>query len=170
MSKTVDESAVNKHDDNFLASLFANYHIPDTDLTVGIGSYAPFGLATTYERDFTRFAAQRTELKTIYVTPAISWHPLRYLSVGGGVSFVHASGLFSRSLCFNLAQQMCTQAGTGEGRLRLTDTANAFAYNIGVLIEPVENWKFGFHYRGRTDLRFDSADVKLGGVLVLLCH
>ena len=158
-------SAVNKHDDNFLASLFANYHIPDTDLTVGIGSYAPFGLATTYERDFTRFAAQRTELKTLYVTPAISWHPLRYLSVGGGVSFVHSSGLLSRSLCLNLAQQMCTQAGTGEGRLRLTDTANAFAYNVGVLIEPVENWKFGFHYRGRTDLRFDSADVKFGGVL-----
>ncbi|MCM3903789.1 MAG: outer membrane protein transport protein, partial [Pyrinomonadaceae bacterium] len=88
-------NAVNKHDDNILASLFANYHIPNTDLTVGIGTYAPFGLATTYERDFTRFAAQRTELRTMYVTPAISWHPLRYLSVGGGVSFVHASGLFS---------------------------------------------------------------------------
>jgi long-chain fatty acid transport protein len=49
--------------------------------------------------------------------------------------------------------------------LRLTDTTNAFAYNIGVLIKPVEDWKFGFSYRGRTDLRFDSADVKLGGVL-----
>lgn len=158
------QNAVNKHDDNFLASLFANYHIPGADVTVGIGTYAPFGLATTYERDFTRFAAQRTELKTLYVTPAISWHPLRYLSVGGGVSFVHASSLFSRSLCFN--SLACTFApGAAEATLRLTDTTNAFAYNIGVLIKPVENWKFGFSYRGRTDLRFDSADVKLGGVL-----
>src|SRR5262245_25268900 len=62
----------NQHDDNFLASLFGNYHIPGTDLTVGIGTYAPFGLATTYDRNaFTRFAAIQTELKTIYVTPAL---------------------------------------------------------------------------------------------------
>jgi len=156
--------AVNKHDDNLLASLFANYHIPNTDLTVGVGTYAPFGLATTYERDFTRFAARRTELRTLYVTPALSWQPSRYLSVGGGASFVHASGLFSRSLCFNSAA--CTFApGAAEATLRLTDTANAFAYNIGVLIKPVENWKLGFSYRGRVDLRFDSADAKLGGVL-----
>jgi long-chain fatty acid transport protein len=157
-------NAVNKHDDNFLASLFANYHIPNSDVTVGLGTYAPYGLATTYERDFTRFAAQRTELKTIYVTPAVSWHPSRYLSLGAGVSFVHASSLLSRSLCFNSAG--CTFApGSAEATLRLTDTTNAFGYNIGALIKPLEGWKFGFSYRGRTDLRFDDADVKLGGVL-----
>lgn len=156
--------AVNKHDDNLLASLFANYHIPDSDLTIGIGTYAPFGLATTYERGFTRFAARRTELKTIYVTPAISWRPARYLSVGAGASFVHASAIFSRSLCFN--SLACTSLpGTAEASLRLTDSTNAFGYNVGVLIKPAEHWKFGFSYRGQTDLRFDRADVKLGGVL-----
>ncbi|HET8669098.1 MAG TPA: outer membrane protein transport protein, partial [Candidatus Saccharimonadales bacterium] len=88
------KDAINKHDDNFLASAFANYHIPNSNVTFGIGTYAPFGLATTYERDFTRFAAQRTELRTIYVTPAVSWHPSKWVTVGGGVSYVHASGLF----------------------------------------------------------------------------
>jgi long-chain fatty acid transport protein len=157
-------SAVNKHDDNFLASVFANYHIPESDFTLGIGSYAPFGLATTYDRDFTRFAARRTELRTLYITPAVSWQPLPYLSVGGGLSFVHASGLFSRSLCFD--SFACTFApGMGEATLRLTDTANAYGYNVGVLIKPLENWKFGFSYRGRTDLRFDSADARFGGIL-----
>ena len=34
----------NIHDDNFLASLFANFHVPSTDLTLGIGTYTPFGL------------------------------------------------------------------------------------------------------------------------------
>lgn len=57
------QKAVNKHDDNFLASVFTNYHIPGSDFTLGMGTYAPFGLATTYDRDFTRFAAERTELK-----------------------------------------------------------------------------------------------------------
>ena len=157
-------NAVNKHDDNFLASLFANYHIPNSDFTVGIGTYTPFGLATTYEHDFTRFAAEKSELKTIYVTPAIAWHPVKYFSLGMGLSFVHASAVFARSLCFN--SLACTFApGVGEGRIRLTDTDDAFTYNLGVLLKPTDNWKFGLSYRARTDLRFRGANVKFGGVL-----
>ena len=44
--------AVNKHDDNFLATIFGNYHLPNSDFTFGIGAYTPFGLATTYESGF----------------------------------------------------------------------------------------------------------------------
>jgi len=155
--------AKNNHDDNFLATLFANYHIPGTDFTLGIGTYSPFGLATTYEEDFTRFAAQRSELKTIYVTPAVSWHPSKYVSAGAGFSFVHASGLFSRAVCFDIFTGCPSPGGLLEGRLRLTDTANAFTYNLGLLVKPTEMLKLGFTYRARADLRFDDADVKLGG-------
>ena len=156
------QKAVNKHDDNFLASVFTNYHIPGSDFTLGMGTYAPFGLATTYDRDFTRFAAERTELKTIFVTPAISWHPSKYFSIGTGMSFVHASGTFSRALCLDPITG-CTLPIGLEGRMRVTDTANAFAYNIGVLAKPSETIKVGFSYRSRADLRFDNADVKLSG-------
>jgi long-chain fatty acid transport protein len=155
--------AVNKHDDNYLATLFANYHVPGTDFTLGIGSYTPFGLATTYDREFTRFAAERTELKTIYVTPALSWHPSKYFAIGGGPSFVHASGLFTRTLC--LPPPGACAFPVAQGRLRLTDTANAFTYNLGLLVKPVENVKLGLTYRARADIRFDTADVKLGGAL-----
>jgi long-chain fatty acid transport protein len=165
--------AVNEHDDNFLATLFANYHVPGTDFTIGMGTYTPFGLATTYEKPFTRFAAQRTELKTIFVTPALSWHPSKYFSAGAGFSFVHSSGLFSRAVCFAppgvpdpiTGATGCTvPGGLLEGRLRLTDTANAFTYNVGLLGKPTDNLRIGFSYRARTDLIFDHADVKFGGV------
>ena len=155
--------ADNEHDDNFLATLFANYHIPNSDFSLGIGTYTPFGLATTYERDFTRFAAQRTELRTLYVTAAAAWHPSRFFSIGAGLSFVHASGLFTRGLCLDPFAACTTPGGPLEGRLRLTDTANAFAYNLGVLVKPRDNLKLAFTHRSRVDLRFDSADVKLGG-------
>ncbi|HEX2932274.1 MAG TPA: outer membrane protein transport protein [Candidatus Binatia bacterium] len=154
--------AVNKHDDNFLGSLFANYHIPGTDFTVGFGTYSPFGLATTYDRSFTRFAAERTELRTIYFTPAISWQPSKFFSAGAGFSYVHSSGLFSRGLCLDPVTG-CTAPMGLEGRLRITDTADAFGYNLGILVKPLDNLKFGFSYRSRVDLRFDNADVKLGG-------
>lgn len=158
-------TARNQDDDHFVASLFANYHIPRSDFTLGIGTYSPFGLATEYNRDFTRFAADQTKLKTIYVTPAASWHPSKYFSLGGGLSFVHASGVFSRSLCFDVLIDGCvTRGGPLEGRMRLTDTTNAFTYNIGLLLKPVDYLKLGFSYRARTDLRFNNADVKFGGL------
>jgi len=161
--------SVNKHDDNFVSSLFGNYHIPDSKFTLGLGAYSPFGLATTYERDFTRFAAQRTELKTIFVTPALAWQPSESFSVGTGLSFVHASGLFSRALCldaFSLDGGCSTIKGPFEGKLRVTDTTNAFTYNVGLLLKPTENIKLGLTYRARTDIRFDSADVKLNSAFV----
>jgi long-chain fatty acid transport protein len=153
----------NKHDDNLLASLFANYHIPGSDLTLGIGTYAPFGLATEYGSDaFTRFAAIDTKLKTLYVTPALSWSPSNFFSVGAGLSFVHASGVFSRALCLDPISG-CTQPLGLEGKIRITDTTDAFAYNLGVLVKPTDYLKFGFSYRSRVDLRFDSADAKFAG-------
>jgi long-chain fatty acid transport protein len=155
--------STNKHNDNFLASFFGNYHIPGSDFTLGIGTYAPFGLATEYGKNaFTRFAAIDTELKTIYVTPAVSWNPSNYFSLGAGLSFVHASGVFSRALCLDPIS-FCTQPLGLEGRVRITDTANAFAYNLGLLVKPTENLKFGFSYRSRADLRFDNADAKFTG-------
>jgi len=155
--------STNQHDDNFLATFFANYHIPRTDLTLGIGTYEPFGLATTYDSDaFTRFAAISTELKTIYVTPALAWNPSNYFSLGAGLSFVHSSGVFSRALCLDPISA-CTQPLGLEGRVRITDTADAFAYNLGFLVKPADNLKFGFSYRSRVDLRFDGADAKFAG-------
>jgi long-chain fatty acid transport protein len=155
-------SARNQHDDSFLASLFANYHLPGTDIALGLGAYSPFGLQTNYRENFTRFAAEQTELKTLYVTPAISWRPLKYLSAGAGVSWVHASGVFSRGLCLDPVSS-CTAPLGLEGRLRLSDTTNAFAYNVGILVKPNGNFTIGLSYRSRVDLRFEDADVKIGG-------
>jgi len=141
----------NRHDDDFLPNLFANYHIPNTQITLGLGSYTPFGLATRYDRDdFTRYAAIKSELKTIFVTPSISWEPLPYLSVGGGVSYVYSSEFLSRAIFFG---------PFGDGKIRITDTANGFGYNLGLLIKPNNQLRIGLNYRSKVDLEFDSASV-----------
>ena len=142
----------NIHDDDFLPNLFANYHIPNSDFSVGIGSYTPFGLATSYKPgSFTRYAALRSELRTIFVTPTIAWEPVPYLSVGGGVSFVHSSGVLSRAIFFG---------PFGDGHLRITDTDNAYGYKVGLLVKPSESIRFGLTYTSRVNIGFDSADVK----------
>ena len=142
--------SVNKKDDNFIPTLFGNYHIPGTDLTAGIGLYAPFGLSVSYDSDsFTRFASIETKLKTFYITPSIAWRPLPYLSVGGGVSFVHSSAVLSQAVFL----------GGPEGRLRITDSDDAFAYNLGIIVKPLSQVKVGLTYRSRVDLSFNNADV-----------
>ena len=139
------------HDDDFLPNFFANYHIPSTNLSLGIGTYSPYGLATSYNPNaFTRFAAIRSELRTVFVTPSIAWEALPYLSVGGGVSFVHSSALLSRAIFFG---------PFGDGKIRLTDTADTYGYNVGVLFKPTTQIGMGLTYRSKVNLRFDSADV-----------
>ena len=153
--------ADDKHEDNFLPSLFGNYHIPGTDFTLGIGGYAPFGLATSYGGGFTRFAARETQLKTLYITPAVAWHPSKYFSIGGGISFVHGSAILSRSFCLVPAPP---PTGCGaEEKVRITDQTNAYSYNVGILVKPAKTVKIGFSYRGRADLHFDDADTKFNG-------
>jgi len=141
----------NLHDDDFLPNLFANYQIPNSDISVGLGSYSPFGLATSYSPDaFTRYAAIRSELRTIYVTPSVAWKPLSFLSIGGGVSFVHSSALLSRAINFG---------PFGDGKVRITDTTNSYGYNLGMIIQPIEAVRLGLVYKSRVNLKFDSADV-----------
>jgi long-chain fatty acid transport protein len=149
----------NIHDDDFLPNFFANYRIPNTQLSLGIGTYTPFGLATSYKEDaFTRFAAIRSELRTLYVTPAVAWQATPFLSVGGGISFIHSSVLLSRGVFLGAI-------GVGEGRLRITDTDDAYGYNLGILLKPNDQFKFGITYRSRVGLKYNDANVKFTDAL-----
>jgi long-chain fatty acid transport protein len=67
-------------------------------------------------------------------------------------------------LCFDVVTGCQTPGGLFEGRLRVTDTANTWAYNVGVLYKPIDKLKLGFSYRSRADIRFEKANVKFGGI------
>ena len=88
----------------------------------------------------------------------MAWNPFPFLSVGAGFSFVHSSALLSQGLFLGALD-------VGEGRLRITDTDDAFGYNLGLLLKPHERIKFGITYRSRVDLDYDTADVKFRDAL-----
>jgi long-chain fatty acid transport protein len=110
-------------------------------------------LATGYaEHSFTRYAAIRSELKTLYITPSFGWRINPYISIGGGVSFVHGSTELTRAVFVSPLLP--------DARIRITGTDNAFAYNLGLLVTPRSDLKFGLTFRSRTFLDFVGADVK----------
>ncbi len=154
ISSVINSGATSRniHNNDFLADFFANYHIPNTSLTLGMGGYAPYGLVTNYKSDsFTRYAAIYSKLQTMFITPTIAWEPVPYLSVGAGVSFVHASGILSRAIYFG---------PFGDGKLRITDTDNAYGYKFGFLVKPADKVRFGLTFTSNVDLNFKSAEVK----------
>ena len=145
--------SANTQDDHFIPTLFASHHLANTDITLGIGLYAPFGLATSYDSaEFTRFAAVGSELRTFYVTPAFAWRVHPTVSFGLGLSFIHSSALFSRALFLG--------PGT-EGTIKITGTDQSYAVNVGVLLKPHERLKLGLSLRGGTELEFDGARVRV---------
>jgi len=144
--------SVNKHDDSFLPTFFANYHVPETDLTLGFGSYSPFGLATSYDKNaITRFAAIRSELKPFYLNWAAAWRASDLISIGAGASFVRGSATLTRAIFLGTPT---------DAQARITGTDQTFAYNLGLLVKPQDTIKVGLTYRGRTYLDFEGANVK----------
>jgi long-chain fatty acid transport protein len=151
--KNSGRESINRHDDSLIPTFFTNYHVPQSDLTLGLGMYTPFGLATSYDKNsFTRYGAVRSELRTTYLTSSLAWRVHPAFSLGAGLSFVHSAAQFSRAIF---------ASPFPDARLRLTDTDNGYAYNVGLLLKPHERLKLGLTYRGRLDLNYDTGTVKV---------
>jgi len=150
------DRSINRKNDNFLPSFFANYNVPQTNFTLGFGTYSPFGLATSYDKDaMTRFAAIRSEFKPLYFTGAVGWRASDFLSIGAGASFIRGSTTLTRAIFLD-----ALGVGTPDGGAKLTGTDEAFAFNLGLLIKPTNTIKLGLSFRSRTYLEFEGAKVK----------
>lgn len=83
-------------DPAILPNLYLTHEINES-VDVGFGIHAPYGLAADYDNDFAgRFFADKTELKAIAFTPAISVTNGEGLSMGAGLNIIYAEGRLSR--------------------------------------------------------------------------
>ena len=68
--------SINRQAHNFFPTFFANFHIPESKFTLGLGFYTPFGLSVDYDEDsFTRYAVIEGELSPYYINGAVAWRP-----------------------------------------------------------------------------------------------
>ena len=129
------------------------------ELAVGLSLTSPFGLATYYNPGFVgRFHADKSDLKTFNVNPAVAYQVTPWLSVGVGFSAMYARAEFASSInssaaLFNQTRQL---APLREGFFRLRGEDYSFGYNLGVLLQPGPATKIGLSYRSRMQQNFEG--------------
>lgn len=138
-----------------------------SDLKLGLGVTAPFGLKTDYDTPWVgRYNEVTTSLKTVNINPAAAVRVGRRLSLGFGLNLQRADAKLSQAIDFGsscaalrgaadcLASFGLTPgASDGAGTIRGFDIA--FGYNLGALYEFSPRTRAGLHFRSQVNYTFD---------------
>lgn len=130
--------------------------------TIGIALNSPFGLRTSYDRDWVgRYDAMLSDLKTFDLAPTFAVKLGHGFSVGGGLDVQYARAQLSNmldlgTLCAeNASAAICDAIGLApqstDGFVRIKGDSVGFGGNVGVLWEPTEKTRFGVSWRSRID-------------------
>ena len=126
------------------------------ELSVGLALTAPFGLATTYGNNFVgRYQADKTDLRTININPAIAYQVAPWLSVGAGVSAQYARGVFGSFINSSTIATSTFGRPTSlpDGYFRLQGDDWSFGWNVGVLVQPGPQTNIGISPIARASSR-----------------
>lgn len=135
-------------------SLYANYHIKNTPIAVGLGVYTPFGSGVKYPTDWTgRYVLTNISLQAIYIQPTIAYKLSDNISFGAGL--VYALGNME------LDKNLPLRSGSinTEATASLEGDANGWGYNLGVYFKAGKNFSGGITYHSRVDMKVDNGNA-----------
>ena len=124
----------------FLPSGFAQYKINDRAV-IGAGVYTPFGLASIYNKDW--FGATHgvsTELDVIDTAVGAAYKVTDQVTLGASLIYRYVHGDLMNTLV----------PGNPGSHNRFDLDGWEFAYNFGIMYEPVKDTRFGVSYRLNT--------------------
>lgn len=150
-------SSVNGSEDAVVAANYAGFRLTE-DVVLGLSIGAPFGLATEYEPGELGVAgvvARRSDLRSVEISPIISYDLNPNFTIAGGPTIVMGSLIFESSI------------GGGAQNLELETFGTAVGWQVGFLWDATPNTTFGAAYQSGYSLS-SSGDSELyaGGNLV----
>ena len=166
-----------KTDTDLLAGVPSGYisHQYSDRVWFGFGINAPFGLETEYDDDWVgRYHAIKSELLTFNFNPSMAFKFTDHATIAFGVSALYADGELTNALDVGLLATLDPDdplpafpdwipgSSTYDSKVKLTGDDWGFGFNGGLLLEPSENTRIGFHYRSKIDLTLDG-DAKVSG-------
>ena len=140
-------------------------HRVTDDLSLGIVAGSYLGMGVDYGNDWAgRYYTTEVELLTYGINPGVGYRVNNWLSLGAGVSVLYAS--LDQKVAINNGA-VPGQAGLDDGSLELDDNDVGYGFNLGLMLTPRDDTRFGLSYRSEVDLEFeDAASLKdIGPVL-----
>ncbi|HEX6099398.1 MAG TPA: outer membrane protein transport protein [Thermoanaerobaculia bacterium] len=129
-----------------------------SNLTVGVGLFAAWGLRTDWQDPWVgRFISRDADLKTTSVQPTIAWQTASgNLAIGGGVEYRRARVILSQNIPLPFPNPF-TGRITDIGNARLaSDYGDDIGWNLGILFKPSDRIRFGASYRSEMDIELDG--------------
>jgi long-chain fatty acid transport protein len=136
-------------------------HTFSNGLAIGLGFFSPYGLGTEWPNPWAGDTlAVKTDLKSFYLNPTISYKFSDQLAVAVGASYVWSDV----SLNYRVATYASLAPPTPtKGTAELTGKGTSFNWNIGVMFKPTADWSIGASYRAQTKVDY-SGDVTFTGM------
>ncbi|WP_158292193.1 OmpP1/FadL family transporter [Paracraurococcus ruber] len=157
--------------DAFVPATYATIQLAP-DWHFGVGITVPWGLVTKSPADsIARYHALTSSLRTVNVTPALSWQALPNLSLGIGLQVQYASARLSTGIDYGAigaAQRIPGFVpGARDGRSTVTGTDTTVGVQLGAQWEPVAGtrlglaWRSAMFYELRGDATFEGVPFPL---------
>lgn len=124
----------------------------------GIGVTNPFGLGLEWEEDFVgRGIARRTDLKSFYISPVVSYRVLDQLSISAGLDLVYSTVELERSVYMFDSEG---SAGYEVGESKLTGTSDlGIGFTVSTMFRT-EKLGLGFLYRHSVENKFNDGEAE----------
>jgi long-chain fatty acid transport protein len=149
--------AANAQGGNFAAVPFFYYALPINDRwAFGLSVNAPFGLKTDYgSNTYLRFAATKTGLTVLDVSPNFAFQVNKVVSVGFGLDFQYMQGTFDQyAQGGDVPQDDTRSKNTGD------DTA--FGYHAGILFQFTPQTRVGAAFHSQVIHRMTGTSKFVG--------
>lgn len=122
------------------------------DWHVGLSVTSPWGLVTKQAEDsIARYHALTSSLRTVNITPAVSWQVSPSLSLGAGLQIQYARARLSNGVDFGAigtAQRLPGFVPGGrDGRATVTGDNTAVGFTLGAQWQPLANTRLGLAFR-----------------------
>jgi long-chain fatty acid transport protein len=130
-----------------------------SNLTVGVGTFAAYGLRTNWDDPWIgRFISRDANVKTVSVEPAIAWQTSDgRLALGVGAEYRRSHIILDRN---NPAFNPFTQRVFDALNAHLnSDWDSAWGWNVGVLFKPSPTWRIGASYRADMTIDYKGEAV-----------
>jgi long-chain fatty acid transport protein len=141
-------------------------------LVLGLGMYSDFGFKTDYASDFGGLAsADVSDIVAYYLTGSMGYKVSDQLSLGLGISVVHATAELSSTIPSGGTDGLLGRISEpGDSLMSLEGDDTTYGWNIGALYEFNEGTRIGLSYKSEVKLTFDGdiqsdviADWNAGG-------